>query len=264
MMYSYLNWKKKAVIMAGRRWFLPYGIPRESCIAAYRFKGATSISESQFDWAEHGYNLSYSNVDFDPAYGLRSGTITQTALANLSNVVTQVVSYSNFAYDGYGTGDGRFLLTNLKFNTNGIPALSLYMKFPAKDHGGDTEEYTVNDGHWGAVLSATHTSEASGERNDNVFLTTNEFAPSSGIVAVDKNNRTLWRNGSNIAASVQTATFWDGYPSFLDRESTNPVNTAYRSPYRGGGTAYIKAAVFFSCSLSPEQHAELVRRINEL
>lgn len=260
-MYDYLNWKKKALIMAGRRWFLPYGIPLASCIAAYRFKGAGSQNESAHDMTEHGYNLTYSSVSWDQANGLKSGTITQTALSNLNTVVTQVVSYSNFSYDGYGTDDGRFLITDMKFNTNGVPALSLYMTYPAKDHGGDTQEYTKNNGHWGALLENGHLSGSSGEHNYNNYLSTDELAPAAGIVAVDRSNMTLWRDGVQKTASQHSADFWDGAASMLDPEGTSPVQTSYRSPYRGGGSAYIKAAVFFACSLTADQHAELARNI---
>lgn len=60
-MSSYLEWKKRALIMGSGGWWLPQNFDPENCIAAYQFKDAGSKSAALEDRTGHGYTLSESN-----------------------------------------------------------------------------------------------------------------------------------------------------------------------------------------------------------
>lgn len=269
---NFLEWKKRAFMSSGSSWFLPSGIGLDDCIAAYQWKGADSFQYSAHDLTEHGYDLTYDWVSWDASTGITCypgsdlekslAKIEQTSLSNLTNIVTQVVSFSDFVYSSAFETEGRYAITNMKHNTNGIPKICLVMTYPYKEHA-SPNQHTVNAGHWGALFRSVHVVDpsGSGEYNEYQYLTTDEWMESSGIVAVDKNNRTLWKNGYQKSAHYETVRWWDGPSTFLDEEGTYPVDPYYFPPYRAGGVATIRAAVYFACSLTAEQHLELAQKI---
>ena len=72
-MSSYLEWKKRAIIMGSGGWWLPPNFDPADCLAAYQFKGAGSEAASLSDLTGHGYTLTKTDpqnlMDFDTNEG---------------------------------------------------------------------------------------------------------------------------------------------------------------------------------------------------
>lgn len=72
-MSSYLEWKKRAIVMGSGGWWLPPNFDPDDCLAAYQFKGAGSESAALTDLTGHGYELTKNDpdrlMDFDNSAG---------------------------------------------------------------------------------------------------------------------------------------------------------------------------------------------------
>ena len=266
---NYLEWKKRAFLSAGGgSWFLPSGIDIADCIAAYQFIGAESKAMSCHDWTEHGYELTMDWITWSAEDGISSGDdngrVNQVDLSNRTDVITQVVRYKNYEHIDQETAV--YPLTNLKFRSVGTPMLSLWMQFEYKNHASPEDHlHNAGNGYWGAVLEEHPYETSSGNYLQYRWATSNEYAPSSGVVGFDRNHVTLWKNGSQMQnATVEECKRWDGNPNFLDEDRSTPLVCRYHSPYRGGGHSNILAAVFFKVSLSAAQHQELYEKMSQL
>lgn len=260
-----LQTKKRAMLMAADQWFLPYGISWDDLIAVYQFKGADSLEASKHDISEHGYDLTYSGAAWDAANGLKSGTITQAALAARTDIVTQVIYYSNYSWGGDWNENGVVAVTNLKYKTSGTPMMCLRMAFSQKIHGDDTSYNDfVNEGHWGAILSNSQGSNSSGDYTTTSYLTAAARLSSSGVIALDKTAKKLYLDGAAQSTTRKSLTSWNHDAGSSYAEGTNPVYTSYAAPYAKTGTMYILAAAFLSVSLTEAQHLSMANGMKNI
>ncbi len=102
-MSSYLERKKRFLVMGSGGWWCPPNFNTDDCICAYQFKGAGSQSDAFQDMTGHGYTLTKDDpnnqIDFDSNNGFvwqRGTWRTARALHNTSvtGIKSFVVRYS--------------------------------------------------------------------------------------------------------------------------------------------------------------------------
>ena len=102
-MSSYLEWKKRAIVMGSGGWWLPPNFDPADCLAAYQFKGAGSESAALTDLTGQGNTLTKTGaVTFDNAIGYTfvEGLRPVRNLNNnsiISSVKSVIIRYSDIA-----------------------------------------------------------------------------------------------------------------------------------------------------------------------
>lgn len=231
--------------------FLPKGVEKENCIAAYQFKGVKTLQEALIDRSEHGYNLTtQGTIDWDPNNGLRSGTVVNSALAQVNGSGT-ILTYAIF-YGNYTTHPDRWgavLLSNMNH-----PSLSLYNYYAYGEHGGGSGYTEDGYGHIGIITSRENGDEQAGHWEGGGGIIANIDAPASGVFAGSRTK--LYLNGSPLTVSEFGGTSW-GTLDIPWGNGTNPVVASENN-------VDIYAAAFFNIELSDDQHAELARSMSEI
>lgn len=98
-MSSYLEWKKRAIIMSSGGWWLPPNFDLSDCLAAYQFKGAGSEASALSDLTGNGKTLTKTGtVTFDnnTGYTFAAGNMAVRSLNNteVTDIKSVIIRYS--------------------------------------------------------------------------------------------------------------------------------------------------------------------------
>ena len=268
-MYQYLNWKKKAMLMAANTFWLPSGLSIENCIAAYQFKGASSETVARRDLTGNGYTMYvYTETDdaqstgdhaptwsassgftFDAVYRGRSGFLNNNDL-NQQNIKAAVVRYSGLTQNNRG-----YLLTaGGSAGTAFLYAATTVVYYTAYSEGSYTAQ-VQNYGGPGFVTSAYSSPTWVGTVG---YTTTSK---NSGVVGANfATNKALYIDGvkTTTTSSPSGKTFTDVNTG----ENQGRTFGNSRRSYSDLGNATfagksIIAAAFFGVELTDAQHKEV-------
>ena len=231
--------------------FLPKGVEKANCIAAYQFKGVKTLQEALIDRSEHGYNLTtQGTINWDPNNGLRSGTVLNSALAEVNSSGT-ILTYAIF-YGNYTTHPDRWgavLLSSMNH-----PSLSLYNYYGYGGHGGGSDYSEDGYGHIGIITTRDNGDEQAGHWESGTGIVANIDAPASGVFAGSRTK--LWLNGTPLTVSEFGGRSW-GDLAIPWAGGNSPVVASEND-------VDIYAAAFFNIELNDAQHAELARSMSEI
>lgn len=262
-MKRYLEWKRRALVMAANHWWQPSGVRDDQIYSAYRFKGADSREAALHDLTEHGWNLQAWNADKaqnnifwskekgfhgenprgepNPALGLYSinakdsqGNWTESL--NFQDIRAAVIKYKTGFSPINPTEDSALGLTMLGGQT-GLAYLNLSAGYVNGyyDHDYETEWANVPEGGWGGGDHYTNRGSIAIARNYKaVFKTKSVF--NQGIIGVSWNNinpqnaekmleNKVYINGVVQVIPTQSSTDWRNLQVWeLDDGGTFPVN----------------------------------------
>ena len=257
---AYVGIDNVARLFYTSEFFLPKGVDKAHCIAAYQFKGVHNLQEALIDRTEHGYNLTTSGtMVWDVDNGLRSGTVTNVNLANLNragSLITHVIFYGNY-HDPYSSWE---VFGNYSITAMGMPGLSLRNRNTFMGHDGG-DGFTDGTGQMGMITYGDGGDSQSGHwESGGGILASNTYAPASGVFAgTNGNSQTsgLWLNGTRLATRGWGGAGWQSSPPVDRQRGNSPVVPV-------DGNVDIYAAAFYDIALTDEQHAELARTMSEI
>lgn len=229
------------------KWYLPTGISESQVLAAYLFGGVANE------------NTALRNVNNGVAY----------ALAKSGNVLWN--SQKGFLVNGSGLVNEQ--LANLYNNMN-----TIVVCFSDVDISKTNECYLCQvKGADRAVCAnnvqstaneTTHTYKGVGFKKDasegtftgNICYTGSAYA--QGVMAVDFKEMSVYMNGAKLAVSE---TYNERFPISKDH-SFIAGGDGYRTSVSGGDvkSAYIHSIIFYSASLSSDQHVSLANEIRRM
>lgn len=199
--------EKRRALMSSNWWVAP------SCIAAYRFIGASSRDDSLRDWTGHGHTLTYNNTQWSASGGWNingsSDWLNNTSL-NGKAIKTIIIRYSNlsrqsgnttfFASPG-GSNNDAWLCAQYAFNyyANGewLGDNSTYPAFVTSFKGLETSPITAR-----RASSTLPTSGVFGGASNALYL--------GGSVLSSSNRSRSFEALSNQNISHDKHTIWAG------------------------------------------------------
>ncbi len=220
-------------------WYLVDGITEDNVVAAYRFKGAATLQEALTninDGTEYVLTAT-SGITWTTGKGLFFPAtikqyVTNTTLMSLKGtILTCAYGYSDMSTEQVTTA-------GVLLSTSSTP-----YKFLIANHGtgGDTYYYRP------ASIPTSSTSK-----------TANYMATRypNGVLAADWSSYKLYYNGlsQSLTSSGAPYGYWDNSSVF------GTVN----SDGHEHGTMCLSALVFYNCTLTDTQHAQLAEQINAL
>ena len=250
--------------------FIAKGLTLDNVIAAYQFKGVKTEEESKKNLTGNdSYDLTYSNVSWDITRGLKSGTVTNNALAALgTQIKTQIVCYANYSLaSGSTLGLPHYVLTYMK-------PLYLVLRNTWRFHSHNAPAENFNEkGHNrpGFITEHHRNTTIAGDGNGGTWIEANSgTAPSSGVIGGSFANK-LYLNGVQVQSSVNTGM---GYVSVQDDDDLpiasctdfpNSDSNRVVVPKNGNGwNVDIIAAAFFNCYLTDAQHLEIANSMRDI
>ncbi len=242
--------KKAGGGLNSKLWWLAPGMSYTNILAAYQFAGAESSAAALLDHSPNGYDIAGTSVSWDAAHGLTAGTFTQTDLSARTDIITQIICYSNYSWGQSSNINGVVRLTSPGYTSGGNPMLCLRMRFSVGVHGNDDDYTTAGNGYWGVITAHGSTSSNSGTNQWCRYKHAGARAPSSGIVAYDKTNVQLYLDGEAVSTTSAGYSSWHGSQGGYLGSSQKPVYTSDSL-----GTMYVQGAVFYNCVLTASQHA---------
>lgn len=141
-MSSYLEWKKRAIVMGSGGWWLPPNFDPDNCLAAYQFKGAGSELAALTDLTGHGYELTRtgnnSAITFNNDVGFVWNGVSGAQNLHNTEIVDKINSFViRYKIDHLGQGYG------ICFRTG-------FAVF-GDEHGDDVTALSVWHNHWTTV-----------------------------------------------------------------------------------------------------------------
>ena len=214
----------KARLVYSADWWTPSGVAQSNCLAAYRFKGASSLTAANTDLSGHGYNLSASSSQWTSADGL-VGTTSIALPSALHTAISNLHTGVNFT--------ALSVVIRWKVGTNAVMITS------GKNNQGDSFslQISLTDGYSGKVkLFATNNSAMAISTSSytvvNTYHTFGFSANSSGY--------TLYVDGNSVAASSSTA------------------STSYAGVGVNNGVCPVtQSLAIFSCTLNAQQQKDV-------
>lgn len=129
-MSSYLEWKKRAIVMGSGGWWLPPNFDPDDCLAAYQFKGAGSESAALTDLTGHGKTLTRtgdnSAITFKNNVGFVWNEVSGAQYLHNTEIVNNINSFViRYKIDYLGQGYGICFRTGFAV-FDGVTALSVW------------------------------------------------------------------------------------------------------------------------------------------
>ena len=117
--HSYLQWKKHAILMAGKgsagQWWLPPGLDPSDCIAAYQFKDVETETIARTNLVNPN---TYSPISKNnsPEWDTEKGYFLQnTSFLNATNIdLEDEIGTMIVRYSGFSTSDNLVQMTNIR------------------------------------------------------------------------------------------------------------------------------------------------------
>lgn len=228
-------------------WYLISGITEENVLAAYRFKGASSMEDALMnDNPGANYLLANTGVEWTQANGLHFPAkndcyVNNSELVNNSSpIVTCVFAYSDLT-DGACSGAG----TTIYYNHSA----SQYKFFISK-YGTSTQSGLS---YWGSAIV----------KGSSPIYTARSAVKSTATLACDWNNFKIFQDGVEMAITKDTSSGWK-YPAYNNSWKGYRVFTTSTNGDIVKGEMNLKCLVFYNITLTTAQHVELANKFNKL
>lgn len=225
-------------------WWMVQGLRYSDVIAVYQCKGAENQADALKDKTLNGYNLSPSSgVTWDAEHGLMSGYAENSALGVLSankEIKTGIIRFSNYKH----TANNEFL-SYLRFGN----ILMLRSQFSYQQHDTSGAKTAAGAGEMAIFKSHGEGDSSSGHWNSLYWTRANRYAPSSGVLAYDRNWH-MFLDGTALNYGQASCTGWSavgGKPSTTNNRPLQMTN------------AYVIAAAFYSVVLSENAHKQIAQ-----
>ena len=251
-MSSYLEWKKRALLMGSGGWWLPPNFDPDDCLAAYQFKGAGSESEALTDLTGNGYTLTKTGtVTFDNAIGF-SWTYhlsTQYTLNN-SELSNQTVKSAIIRYADAGS--------NVWFTSVNGARFYMCRNYFRYEYAGEL---------WGLLGGFNWWDEGS-NTGRNCLNGITEPNPDSGVFGYNQ----AWGDQRYVPSAANPGECYVDGVRYAVNQGNNGFNYApdncisvFGGAAAGNGVNYgafkIIAGAFYSRWLTPEEHAFVAEQL---
>lgn len=247
--------KKMSGGLNNKHWWITQGMNYSDIIAVYQFKGAENQTEALNDLTPNGYNLTAHDISWDAVNGLKKASsgndnwVTNSALGTLSangGIKTMIVRYAN-----YSSNNDNVYLVYLKYGN----ILKLRMKYSAAGHDNSGSKVVLN-GPMGIYRSFSEKDTSSGHLQTITYTSAGQNAPSSGVLACDR-NWSMYLDGNNLHAYGGSCSGW-GSPGVGGRAS-NSNNRPLQVT-----NCTVLAAAFYSKILSDTAHKQIAQMMMTL